>query len=295
MKKLIVIAGPTAVGKTALAIQVAKELNTEILSADSRQCYKEMNIGVAKPSADELNTVKHYFINSHSIHEDVNAGVYESYGLEVAKEVFKTHPYLVVVGGTGLYIKALCEGIDVLPTVDTALRQEIQAKLESLGIEWLENTLREKDPLFASTGEMKNPHRMIRALEVFLQTGKSIRTFQHGQKKDRDFEIIKFGVEMPKPLLHERIHQRIDLMMQEGLLAEVESLLPFQELKALQTVGYREFFEYFKGNDTLEGAIEKLKTNTRRYAKRQMTWFRADEEMNWINNQDLSKIIEKVK
>lgn len=293
-KKLIIIAGPTAVGKTALAIRLAKNLGCEILSADSRQCYREMNIGVAKPSPEELAEVHHYFINSHSIHDMVNAGVYESYGLAVADKCFQQNDHLVVVGGTGLYIQALCDGIDLLPEVSPELRLSVQQQVEEKGLEWLVQTLSEKDPLYAAGGEMKNPQRMMRALEVVLQTGKSIRTFQQHHKKERPFNIIKFGVVLPKPVLHERIHLRIDLMMQAGLLNEVESLLPYQELNALQTVGYREFFEYFKGNDTLAGAVEKLKTNTRRYAKRQMTWFRKDAVMNWIGPDDLELIMEKL-
>lgn len=294
-KKLIVIAGPTAVGKTALSIQLAETLGCEILSSDSRQCYREMNIGVAKPSPAELDLVKHHFINSHSIHENVNVGIYEQYALATAANCFESNDYLVVVGGTGLYIKALCEGIDSLPAVNEAIRLDIQQKVEENGLEWLANTLQEKDPLFAATDELKNKQRMMRALEIYLQTGKSIRSFQLNQKKERPFDIIKFGVELPKPELHDRIHRRVDLMMQEGLLEEVQSLQPFEHLNALQTVGYREFFEYLKGNDSLEGAIEKLKTNTRRYAKRQMTWFKADAEIEWIAPNELSKVLSKIK
>jgi tRNA dimethylallyltransferase len=280
-KTCIVIAGPTAVGKTAVAIDVARHFNTAIISADSRQCFKEMTIGVAKPSPEELQQVHHYFINSHSIHDDVNAAVFEQYALQAASEIFQQHDVAVVTGGTGLYIKAFCEGLDDMPPVSPALRQSITEQYEQHGLPWLQQQVQQHDPLYYSTGEIQNPQRLIRALEVMQATGRSIRSFQQGKKATRDFRIIKWALELPKPELHARINARVDMMMQQGLLKEVENLLPFKHLNALQTVGYSELFEYFEGKVSLEQATERIKTNTRHYAKRQMTWFKKDTSFEW--------------
>jgi tRNA dimethylallyltransferase len=277
----IIIVGPTAVGKTALAIQLAQHFNTEIISCDSRQCFKELNIGVAKPSAEELNTITHHFINSHSIHEVVNAVTFEQYALEKVTAIFTSHKVAVMVGGTGLYVKAFCDGMDEVPETAAAIRQNIVAHYNSNGIEWLQQQIQQNDPQYFSTGEMQNPQRMMRALEVKLSTGKSILDFQTKQKKQRDFNIIKIGLELPRPVLIERINKRVDSMMQDGLLEEVQSLIPYQELNALQTVGYKELFSYFNNEISLEQAIESIKINTRQYAKRQMTWFKKDAEIKW--------------
>ncbi|NCU02998.1 MAG: tRNA (adenosine(37)-N6)-dimethylallyltransferase MiaA [Chitinophagaceae bacterium] len=290
-KTVILIAGPTAVGKTAVAIQLAKHFSTQIISADSRQCFKEISIGVAKPSEQELQEVKHYFINSHSIHETVTAAAYEKYALDAAAEIFKTHDIAVMVGGTGLYIKAFCEGMDEIPAVEDNLRNELQQQYNALGLEWLQQQLKQHDPLFAAQGEMQNPQRMLRALEVVRSTGASILSFRKGEKQQRSFQIIKTGLDLPREELYNRINERVDIMMNDGLLEEAKKVYPLRQLNALQTVGYRELFDYFDGNSTLEKSVEKIKQNSRHYAKRQLTWFRRDEEMKWFHPSQLKDII----
>jgi tRNA dimethylallyltransferase len=281
-KTCVIIAGPTAVGKTAAAIAVARHYNTAIISADSRQCFKEMTIGVAKPSNSELQQAPHYFINSHSIHDDVNAAVFEQYALRAADEIFQQHDVAVVTGGTGLYIKAFCEGLDDMPPVSLDVRQAITAQYEQEGLAWLQQQVQEQDPLYYATGEVQNPQRLIRALEVKQATGESIRTFQQGRKAIRPFRIIKLGLELPKPELHARINTRVDQMMEQGLLQEVKQLVPHKQLNALQTVGYTELFDHLDGKITLQHAIDQIKTNTSHYAKRQMTWFRKDTSVQWF-------------
>jgi tRNA dimethylallyltransferase len=282
-KTVIVICGPTAVGKTSFAIQLAQKLNTEIISADSRQCYKELNIGVAKPSMEELQSVHHYFINSHSIDDDVNAGVFEQYALDAANTIFENHTTAVMVGGTGLYIKAFCEGIDEMPPVDKSIRQQVIDLYEANGIEYLQNELAQKDLEFWKTAEQQNPQRLMRALEVLLSTGKSIRTFQKGKQEERPFNIIKIGLELPREQLYNQINLRVDQMMEQGLLEEVKSLVAYKNVNALQTVGYKEIFEYMDGKINLAQAIDNIKTNTRHYAKRQLTWFKKDATIQWVN------------
>jgi tRNA dimethylallyltransferase len=284
-KTCLIIAGPTAVGKTAYAVQLAKYFNTQIISADSRQCYKELNIGVAKPDAAELNAIPHYFINSHSIHDEVNAAVFESYALQQLQKIFLKNDVAVMVGGTGLYIKAFCEGIDPIPAVDVNIRNNIFAGYETGGITWLQQQVEDKDPVYFSQGEMHNPQRLMRALEVKLSTGKSIVTYQTKEKKQREFNIVKIGLELPREALYNRINQRADVMMKEGLEGEVKRLIPLRNLNALQTVGYRELFDYFEGLITVERAVELIKQNTRHYAKRQLTWFKKDAAWKWINPQ----------
>jgi tRNA dimethylallyltransferase len=282
LKTCIVIAGPTASGKTAVALDVARHFKTSIISADSRQCFREMNIGVAKPSPAELQQVPHYFINSHSIHEDVNAAVFEQYALHATTAIFQQHDHVVVTGGTGLYIKAFCEGLDDMPPVSPAIRQQITEQYEQQGMAWLQQQVQEQDPLYYASGEIHNPQRLIRALEVIQATGRSIRSYQQGKKTDRDFNIIKIGLELPKPELHARINARVDAMVEQGLVQEVRELLPYRHLNALQTVGYNELFDYFDGKCTLPDAIDRIKTNTRQYAKRQLTWFKKDSDIKWI-------------
>ena len=281
-KTCIVIAGPTAVGKTKLAIQIAQHFSTKIISADSRQCYKELNIGVAKPSDEELNQVQHFFINSHSIHDALNAADFESYALQHVESIFQENDYAVIVGGTGLYIKAFCGGMDHIPATPSEIRKEIIDHYNQFGLDWLNKQLQENDKEFSSKGEMQNPQRMMRALEVIRSTGKSILSFQSGKKEKRDFEIIKIGLELPRPLLYNQINNRVDQMIEMGLMDEVKSLIPFKSLNALQTVGYTELFDYFEGNIDKTSAIELIKQNTRHYAKRQMTWFKRDPEISWF-------------
>jgi len=286
-KTCIIVAGPTAVGKTAFAIRLAQFYNTRIISADSRQCFKELNIGVAKPTAAELQLVTHHFINSHSVHEDVNAAVFEQYALLKSNEIFAQHDVVVMVGGTGLYINAFCNGIDAVPAVDMAVRQKIIDEYEANGLAWLQQQVQQQDALYFARGEIKNPQRLMRALEVKLSTGVSITQFQTQQKKQRPFNIIKLGLELPKEQLHRQIHTRVDAMIAAGLVAEAESLLPLKKLNALQTVGYRELFDYFNGDMSLDVAVERIKINTRQYAKRQLTWFKKDPELRWVSPQVL--------
>lgn len=275
-KTCIIISGPTAVGKTALAIELALRYNTSIISADSRQCYKELTIGVAKPSKDELSQVHHYFINSHSVTEEVTAASFEKYALEAANEIFEKNDVAIMVGGTGLYIKAFCEGLDAIPAVEPSIRGAIIHQYENNGIEWLQKELKEKDPAYFETGETQNPQRMMRALEVMQSTGHSITHFQKGSKQVRDFNIIKVGLTLPREILYSRINLRVDTMLEEGLEAEVKELLPIKHLNALQTVGYSELFSYFEGTISRDAAIDDIKKNTRHYAKRQETWFKRD-------------------
>jgi tRNA dimethylallyltransferase len=286
-KKVYIIVGPTAVGKTAFAIQLAKQLQTEIISADARQCYKELSIGVARPSKEELVEVPHHFIASHSIHEKVDAVVFEQYALQKVTSLFETKDAVVMVGGTGLYIKAFCEGMDDMPSIDPTIREGIIQQYESEGIEWLQNKLKAKDPAFWAQAEQHNPQRLMRALEVLEGTGKSILTFQQSVKKQRDFEVIKIGLEMDRALLNERIRLRVDQMIQEGLENEVKSLLPYFHLNALQTVGYSEWLPYFEHQVTIEEVALSITTHTRQYAKRQMTWFKKDKDVKWFQSSEV--------
>lgn len=276
-KRCIILAGPTAVGKTALAIELARHFNTAIISADSRQCFQELNIGVAKPSPGELAAVPHYFINSHSIKENVSAADFEKYALEKIGLIFQTKDVVIVAGGTGLYIKALCEGLDEVPAVPQSVRERIIKNFQQAGINWLQEELRKTDVLFSEQGEMQNPQRMMRALEVKLATGKSILEFQKFSPKEREFEITQIYLDLPRHLLYERINERVDSMIEAGLVEEVKGLVSWQHLNALQSVGYTEIFDYLNGKISLAQAIEDIKKNTRHYAKRQNTWFKKDQ------------------
>jgi len=293
-KTCIIIVGATAVGKTALAVQLAQHLSTQIISADSRQCFKELNIGVAKPSVEELQSVQHHFISSHSINEEVNAVVFEQYALQKIKEIFTNKNIAVIVGGTGLYIKSFCEGIDEIPAINPEIRNKIIADYETNGIGWLQKQVKENDPVYFSKGEIKNPQRLMRALEVKLSTGKSIIEFQSKDKKLRDFDIIKIGLQLPKEQLYYNINYRVDAMIKAGQVEEAKKLFSHRHLNALQTVGYKELFEYFDGAISLEQAIEKIKINTRHYAKRQITWFKKDRDIKWYDV-NFEKILQQIK
>ena len=296
-KTVIVIAGPTGVGKTAVAIQLANHFHTEIISADSRQCFKEMKIGVARPSAEELKEVSHHFIASHSVQDEVNAVVFEEYALKKANELFKKHDVIIMAGGTGLYIKAFCEGMDDIPAIDPEIRSNIVEQYELKGIEWLQEEIQKKDPGFYQAGEIKNPQRLMRALEVKESTGQSILSFRKGKKAKRDFNIIKIALELPKEELQHNINTRVDKMIATGLVEEVKSIAAFRHLNALQTVGYTEIFDYLDNKISLEQASELIKKNTRQYAKRQLTWFRKDKEFQWFNPAEAEQIkifIEKI-
>jgi tRNA dimethylallyltransferase len=291
-KIVVIIAGPTAVGKTAVAIELAKEYGTEIISADSRQCYRELNIGVARPSQAELAEVPHHFIASHSIHQKVTAATFEQYALEKAGDLFRTKEVLVVVGGTGLYIKSFLEGMDEVPDVPEDIRKDIVEQYYQYGLNWLQEEVKKADQRFYEVGEVQNPHRLMRALEVVRATGHSILHYRKGTKADRPFRVIKVALTLPKEELHLRINRRVEQMMEHGLLEEVRSLIPHQHLNALQTVGYKELFDYFNGFVPLEEAIEGIKKNTRQYAKRQLTWFHKDSDYTWFAPGELSKIKE---
>jgi tRNA dimethylallyltransferase len=280
---IIIIVGPTAVGKTAAAIRLAQQEKTSIISADSRQCYRELNIGVAKPLQAELDAVHHYFINSHSIREEVNAAVFEELALQWTTEIFRESPTAVMVGGTGLYIKAFTDGLDDIPGVNPAVRRQLQQQYELNGIGWLRQEIQLRDPVFYAEGERHNPQRLLRALEVRLSTGRSILSFRSGTARKRPFRIRKIGLQLPKEELHRRIHDRVDQMIDQGLVEEVKALHPYRNHNALQTVGYKEVFGYLDGTWSLDEAIAQIKTNTRRYAKRQLTWFRKDDSIEWTH------------
>lgn len=283
---LIVIAGPTASGKTAAAIQLANHFNTVVVSADSRQFYREMSIGTAKPNADELTAARHYFINSHSITEPFSAGDFEKQCLQLLDELFKTHNVVILAGGSGLFIKAITEGFDDLPSADEATRERLNKELNEQGINTLQEQLKSADPAYYSQVDINNPQRIIRALEVFETTGKPFSSYRTATANKRPFNIIKFGLDMDRAILYDRINRRVDMMVDQGLVDEVKSLLPYRKVNALNTVGYSEIFDYLDGKADLPTAIAAIKQNTRRFAKRQLTWFRKDGEMIWVDAAD---------
>ena len=280
-KTVYIVMGPTAVGKTSFAITLAKALGTEIISADARQCFKEMNIGVARPSVTELNEVPHHFIASHSIAEEINAAFFEKWALEKVNSLLARKEAVVMVGGTGLYLKAFCEGLDLIPAIDPAIREGIINQYEKLGLRWLQKEVEVKDPIYWAQGEQKNPQRLMRALEVFLGTGVSIVSFQGKKIVERPFTIVKVGLEMPREQLYERINQRVLEMVQAGLETEVKGLHSFYHLNAFNTVGYSEWMDYFDQKISIERVIELIQQNTRHYGKRQMTWFKKDPSIQW--------------
>ncbi|MEN0055326.1 MAG: tRNA (adenosine(37)-N6)-dimethylallyltransferase MiaA [Mucilaginibacter sp.] len=293
-KTLIVVAGPTAVGKTAAAIELAKHYNTVVVSADSRQFFREMSIGTAKPDTQELAEVKHYFIDSHSIAEPFSVGDFEKQGLALLDELFEVHNHIILAGGSGLYIKAICEGFDDVPKADPVIRENLNHELEEKGITYLQQKLKLADPVYYDEVDLDNPQRIIRALEVFESTGKPISSYRQATVNKRPFHIVKLALNLPREVLYNRINQRVDIMMQHGLLAEVQGLLPYRQLNALQTVGFTELFDYIDGQITLEKAIEMIKQNTRRFAKRQLTWFRRDAEFHWFQASDADVIEQMV-
>ena len=294
-KTIVIIAGPTAVGKTAVAIDISRHFNSEIISADSRQCYREMNIGVARPSPAELLAARHHFIASHSILDDVTAAMFEDYALELSAELFRQMDLIVMSGGTGLYLKAFCDGLDNIPNVAPEIRDAVMRKYKEGGMNWLTEAIREKDPLFYQEGENQNPQRMMRALEVMEATGQSILQFHKGERKKRPFNIVKIGLELAKSDLQRRIDSRVDKMIAAGLVNEVRGLVQYKDLNALQTVGYLEILDYLEHKLSLEEAVEQIKIHTRQYAKRQMTWFKKDKEVFWFNPDNISLIISKIK
>ncbi len=293
-KTLVVVAGPTASGKTALAIQLAQRFRTAILSADSRQFYREMTIGTAKPDIAELAAAPHYFINSHSITELFNVGDFEREGLQLLNELFKQHHVVVMAGGSGLFIKAICEGFDDLPEVDPTIREHLNQRHTAEGISPLQQQLQQADPEYYRQVDIHNPQRLIRALEVIESTGRPYSSFRKASVKPRPFRIIKLAIDLPREVLYARINYRVDIMMQNGLLDEVKGLRDYCHLNALNTVGYAELFDYLGGKTDLATAVTLIKQNTRRFAKRQMTWFRKDHKIKWVKPEELESVIEQL-
>lgn len=282
-KTLISIVGPTAIGKTKLAIAIAQKYQTVILSADSRQFFKEMSIGTAVPSKTELAAVTHYFIQHKSIFETYSVGDFETEAMLLIEKLFKKYDVLVLVGGSGLYVKALIDGLDYFPEIAPEIRVHLNKSLEKNGIETLQKELELKDPNYYKRVDTQNPHRLIRALEICRGTGQPYSSFLQKNKAKRFFKVISLGIEADRKIIYDRINQRVDLMVQEGLIDEARELLPYKHLNALQTVGYKELFAHFEGECTLEFAISEIKKNTRRFAKRQLTWFRKKEDIIWLN------------
>jgi tRNA dimethylallyltransferase len=290
-KHLIIITGPTAIGKTRVAIETANFFNTEIVSADSRQIYRELNIGTAVPSKAELNSIKHHFVHSHSIQDTYNASRFETEAMELLEDLFKKYDVVVLTGGSMLYIDAICKGIDTMPDVDPELRQNLKNSLKENGIESLRVQLKKLDPDYYRQVDLKNPARIVHALEICLMTGRPYSSFRTSPNKERPFSILKIGLNCNRAELHHRINQRVDKMVEAGLEEEARSVYPLKHLNSLNTVGYRELFAHFNGEITKEKAIELIKRNSRRYARKQLTWFRKDAEMNWFTPQDSAKII----
>jgi tRNA dimethylallyltransferase len=290
-KKLIVIAGPTAVGKTSLAIKLAEQLKTEIVSADSRQFYGETEIGTAKPTPDELKKIKHHFINSLSIHQEYSVGDYEKDALLCIENLFKYHNHIILVGGSGLFINAVCEGLDVLPSGDKVIREHYEKLLLEKGIEPLQKELKEKDPAYYDVVDKQNPRRLARALEVINSTGMPYSYFRKKKPAKRNFSIVKIGLNIDKDSLRKRIDERVDNMISSGLLVESKRLYPYRNLNALNTVGYAEMFDFIEGKTDWGTTVQNIKTNTWHYAKRQLTWFKKDKEIKWFEASDEDAMI----
>ena len=283
VKKLISIVGTTGIGKTKLAIEIAKHFQTEIISCDSRQFFKEMNVGTATPSADELAAVPHHFIANLSVQDYYSIGQYEKEAIQKIEELFQNHTVVVLVGGSMMYEKAVIEGLHDLPEANHFNQRKLEQILENDGIDHLQNILKELDPEYFNKVDLDNPRRLFRAIDIIWQTGKTYTDNISEQMNKRDFEVIRIGIQAPRELIYDRINQRVDLMVECGLLKEAESLIPFKNNLALQTVGYSELFKYFDGTWTLPFAIEEIKKNSRRFAKRQLTWYRKEPNINWVN------------
>ncbi len=295
MKSLIVILGPTGIGKTDLSIDIAKEFETEIISSDSRQIYKELKIGTAVPTDEQLKKLKHHFIGNKSIYDYYNASMFELEVLEVLNELFSNLDYVVMTGGSGMYINAVCDGIDDLPTIDQELREDLIKQHKEEGIESLRLQLKMLDPESYSKIDLKNPKRILKALEVSIQTGKPYSSFLSESKKKRNFNIIKIGLQRDRDELYERINLRVDQMIEDGLIDEAKRFYKDRHLNSLNTVGYKELFEFFDKKITREKAVELIKRNSRHYAKRQISWFSRDKEIVWFHPEKKEKIIEFIK
>lgn len=290
-KTLIIIAGPTAIGKTAISIKLAQHFKTEIISADSRQFYREMSIGTAKPNQDELNAAKHHFIDSNTITDTFTAGNFEKEALKVLDVLFKQHNQVIMTGGSGLFINAVCNGFDDLPVASDEIRQQLNKELQEKGIEHLQDKLKLADPVYFAEVDINNPQRLIRALEVYQATGKTFSSYRSKSHKTRSFNIISIGLNSDRESLYQKINSRVDQMIEAGLVEEVKSLSKYRHLNALQTVGYSEIFDYLDGKCSLDIAIEQIKQNTRRFAKRQITWFKKTEQITWFDPSDYESIL----
>lgn len=283
-KSIITIVGPTGIGKTGLSIFLAKSLKSEIISADSRQFFKEIPIGTAAPSKNELNQIKHHFIHNKSIKENYSVGEFEMEALSKIKTLHEKYNTLIVVGGSGLYINSILYGLDDFPNIDSKVRMELNKDLKDNGIEFLQNELKKNDALSYSKIDIKNPHRLIRALEIFRGTGSKYSSFINNSKKQkREFKIINIGVTADRKIIYDRINKRVDKMIENGLIKEAQMVYKYKDLNALKTVGYKELFEYLSGKCTLDKAIDEIKKNTRRFAKRQITWFKKQENTTWFD------------
>lgn len=290
-KKLIVLVGPTAVGKTEIALRLAEHFKTEIISADSRQIYKELEIGTAKPTSEELSRVPHHFINTHSIAQSYDAGAYGRDALALIHSLFEKYDTLILCGGSGLYIKAVLEGFDEMPEIPQGIRDQIITEYELKGLKWLQQEVKEIDPDYYEQVDSNNPHRLIRALELFKASGQKASQLRVKEKRTHLFDVIKIGLELERELLYGRIDARMDTMIERGLFKEANQFFQTRDLNALQTVGYREIFDYLEGKYDREEAVRLLKRNTRRYAKRQLTWFKKDQQIKWFQANQLDQII----
>ena len=291
-KTLIVVLGPTAIGKTSLSIYLAKHYNTDIISADSRQFYKELLIGAAPPSEEELDEVQHHFIQHLSVTEDYNVGQFEEDAIQKLEDLFTEKDKVILVGGSGLYIDSICKGFDKMPDISAYIREKVIEMYHEKGVEFLQKEVKEKDPVFYNEVDKNNPQRLMRALEVIYSTNKTFSSFRKRTNKKRNFKIIKIGLHTDREILYNRINSRVELMINNGLLKEVESLIPYKNKNSLKTVGYKELFQYFEGIYTLTEAVEKIKQNTRRFAKRQITWFKKDSKINYFYPEDTQEIID---
>lgn len=294
-KLLLSIVGPTAIGKTTLSIKLANAFNTEIISADSRQFFKEMSIGTAAPSTEELTAAKHHFIHHKSIQDNYNVGAFEKDALNLLHQLYQNHDVVIMVGGSGMYVDAVTKGLDDFPDVDASIRETLNKQLQEQGLPYLQNQLKELDATSYTNIAIDNPHRVIRALEICLGSGKPYSSFLNKKNNNRNFKTITIGLTANRDIIYNRINQRVDIMMQQGLLDEVKSLIPFKSLNALNTVGYKELFYYLEGEWTLDFAVSEIKKNTRRFAKRQLTWFKKDENTLWFDYlTSADSIVEKI-
>ena len=293
IKRLIVISGPTASGKTSLSVQLAKHFNTCVLSADSRQFYKELSIGTAKPSPEEMEGVVHYFIDSHYLKDEVTAAQFEREGLQLLHKLFQEHEIVILTGGSGMFVDALCNGLDDIPT-SRELRNDLQQEVDQGNLSSLLAELKEKDPIYYEQIDQKNPVRVIRAVEVIRLTGRTYSELRKAAPKERPFLVHRYVIDHVRELLYERINKRVDLMMEAGLLEEVKSVIEYRNLSSMNTVGYKELFNYLDGNCSLEEAVDMIKQNSRRYAKRQLTWLRRNPEAQWIPFSSTSEMTEQI-